>query len=115
MNIGFVGVGKLGRDVAEVMSKFHDVVGYDISKIDTTITMVDTIQEAVHGKDIVFVAVPTQHDQEYDGRHPSSHLEPKDFNYDIAIEATKNVDLAASSDTLIVMISTMLPGTVRRD
>ena len=115
MNIGFVGVGKLGRDVAEVMSEYHDVVGYDITKIDTTIDMVDTIQEAVHGKDIVFVAVPTQHDIEYDGRNPSSHLQPKDFNYDIAIQATESVDEAADKDTLIVMISTMLPGTVRRE
>ena len=115
MNIGFVGVGKLGRDVAEVMSEYHDVVGYDIAEIDTTVKMVGSISEAVKGKDIVFIAVPTQHDKEYDGRHPSSHLEPKDFDYSVAIQATKNVDEEVDNNTLIVMISTMLPGTVRRE
>ena len=115
MNIGFVGVGKLGRDVAEVMSEYHEVVGYDIAPVDTSVIMASTLEVAVQGKDIVFIAVPTQHDFAYDGRHPSSHLEPKDFDYTIAIEATKQVDEHVDPGTMIVMISTMLPGTVRRE
>jgi 6-phosphogluconate dehydrogenase (decarboxylating) len=35
MKIGFIGIGKLGKDAAEVMSYNHDVIGYDIQKIDT--------------------------------------------------------------------------------
>lgn len=113
--VGFVGVGKLGKDAAEVMAEHYDVVGYDIVPVKTTIKMVNTIEQAVQGKDIVFIAVPTAHHQDYDGRYPSSHLPPKDFDYSIAIDATKRVGELVDKNTLIVMISTMLPGTVRRE
>ena len=29
MKIGFIGLGKLGKDAAEVLAEKHDVVGYD--------------------------------------------------------------------------------------
>ena len=115
MKVGFVGVGKLGKDAAEVLSEFYDVTGYDINPVDTTINMSDTLEGCVKGKDIVLIAVPTQHHIDYDGRYATSHLEPKDFDYTIAISVTKQVDELVDKDTLIVMISTMLPGTVRRE
>ena len=115
MKVGFVGVGKLGKDAAEVLSEFYDVTGYDINPVETTINMSDTLEGCVKGKDIVFIAVPTQHHIDYDGRYATSHLEPKDFDYTIAISVTKQVDQLVDKDTLIVMISTMLPGTVRRE
>ena len=31
MNIGFIGIGKLGMDAAEVIAEKHYVEGYDIS------------------------------------------------------------------------------------
>lgn len=115
MKVGFVGVGKLGKDAAEVLSEFYDVTGYDINPVDTTINMSDTLEGCVKNKDIVLIAVPTQHHIDYDGRYATSHLEPKDFDYTIAISVTKQVDELVDKDTLIVMISTMLPGTVRRE
>jgi len=115
MKVGFVGVGKLGKDAAEVLSEFYDVTGYDINPVDTTINMSDTLEGCVQDKDIVLIAVPTQHHIDYDGRYATSHLEPKDFDYTIAISVTKQVDELVDKDTLIVMISTMLPGTVRRE
>jgi UDPglucose 6-dehydrogenase len=115
IKVGFVGVGKLGKDAAEVLSEFYDVTGYDINPVDTTINMSDTLEGCVKGKDIVLIAVPTQHHIDYDGRYATSHLEPKDFDYTIAISVTKQVDELVDKDTLIVMISTMLPGTVRRE
>ena len=115
MKVGFVGVGKLGKDAAEVLSEFYDVTGYDINPVDTTINMSDTLEGCVKNKDIVLIAVPTQHHIDYDGRYATSHLEPKDFDYTIAISVTKQVDQLVDKDTLIVMISTMLPGTVRRE
>ena len=30
MKVGFIGVGKLGKDAAEVMANHHDVVGFDV-------------------------------------------------------------------------------------
>ena len=36
MKIGFIGVGKLGKDAAEVMSEHHYVEGYDINNVTPT-------------------------------------------------------------------------------
>ena len=114
MKVGFVGVGKLGKDAAEVMSEFYDVQGYDINKVDTSIKMVSSIEECTKDKNLVFIAVPTPHDFNYDGRGPTSHLPPKDFNYEIVKEVVKNVDKTMNSTQLLVLISTVLPGTVRQ-
>ena len=114
IKIGFVGVGKLGKDAAEVLNEYYDVTGYDVRPIsDTTVKMEYDLEEAVKGKDVVFIAVPTAHHPDYDGRYATSHLPPKDFDYTVAIEATEEVDRYVDRNTLIVMISTMLPGTVR--
>ena len=115
VKVGFVGVGRLGKDASEVMAEHYDVTGYDINKVDTTIKMADTLEECCKDKDVVFIAVPTAHDPEYDGRYPSSHLTPKDFDYSIAVNVTAKVDELVNKDTIVVMISTMLPGTVRRE
>ena len=91
--IGFIGVGKLGVPCAEeIVKKGHTVKGYDTNKISSNlITQQDTIKETVAGADIVFVAVPTPHHKDYDGRQPTSHLEPKNFNYEIiTIQLKKN-------------------------
>ena len=55
MKIGFVGVGKLGKDVAEVIhDSGYDVTGFDIVPVKTYINMATTLAAAVIGKDIVF-------------------------------------------------------------
>ena len=115
MKVGFVGVGKLGKDAAEVMAEYYDVVGYDIAKVDTTVKMVETLEEACKDKDIIFVALPTPHHPDYDGRYPTSHLPPKDFDYVIVKNMIATVDTFVDKSTLIVLISTVLPGTVRRE
>ena len=33
MKIGFIGVGKLGKDAAEVMAEKHEVIGYDVTQV----------------------------------------------------------------------------------
>ena len=113
MNVGFVGVGKLGKDAAEVMARHYDVTGYDIEGVYTTITMANTLEGACINKDIIFVALPTPHHPDYDGRYPTSHLPPKDFDYSIVQDMIVKIDRLVSEDTLIVLISTVLPGTVR--
>ena len=114
MNIGFVGLGHLGKDAAEVIAEHHNVVGYDIREVDVDVTVSSSLEFAVKDKDVVFVAVPTPHDPLYDGKEPTSHLPPKDFDYSIAKEVIAEVDSYVNSDTLIVLISTVLPGTVRK-
>jgi len=117
MKIGFIGVGKLGMPCAEAMAqKGHTVDGYDVAECHSDIvTVVDDIATVVKDKDIVFIAVPTPHAEEYDGGTPSTHLMPKDFDYSIVkeciVEANKHMDRSQ----LLVLISTVLPGTTRRE
>ena len=117
MKIGFIGIGKLGMPCAEAIAKKgHEVCGYDINKKSSeTIEIVDTIKSVVENKDIVFIAVPTPHDPAYDGREPTAHLEPKDFNYDIVKTCLIEANKYMSKDQLLVLISTVLPGTTRRE
>ena len=117
MKICFIGLGKLGLPCAEVIaSKGHDVTGYDIKKCKTNnVDQFPTIAGAVNGRDIVFVAVPTPHDPDYDGRAPTAHLEPKDFDYSIVKEVLTECNKHMNNDQLLVLISTVLPGTVRRE
>ena len=117
MKIGFIGVGKLGMPCAEeIAKKGHQVSGYDtVKKESTLVNIVDSIEELVKDKDIVFIAVPTPHDPNYDGRAPTAHLEPKDFNYDIVKQCLIEANKHMNKDQLLVLISTVLPGTTRRE
>lgn len=116
MRIGFVGVGKLGQACAEVMAEKHDVIGYDVApRSPDNFTMSEDIAGAVVGRDLVFIAVPTPHDPAYDGCAPTSHLPNKDFDYEIVKDAVRAVDAHCTGDQHIVLISTVLPGTVRRE
>tara|TARA_Y100001972_G_C7653935_1_gene329028 strand:- start:1228 stop:2553 length:1326 start_codon:yes stop_codon:yes gene_type:complete len=115
-SIGFVGVGKLGQACAEMVAEVHQVVGYDVNPVKPeNFTMVDKVEDAVIGQDIVFVAVPTPHDPQYDGKAPTSHLPNKDFDYSIVRKVLSQVNAVATKDQLVVLISTVLPGTVRRE
>jgi UDPglucose 6-dehydrogenase len=117
MKIGFIGVGKLGMPCAEAIAqKGHTVTGYDVTeKHSNHINIVDSIEACVYDKDIVFIAVPTPHDPDYDGRAPTAHLEPKDFSYHVVINCLKEANNYMKKDQLLVLISTVLPGTVRRE
>ena len=117
MKIAFIGLGKLGLPCAEIIAKIgHFVNGYDIEKRKTKqVLQFPTIAGAVQGCDIVFVAVPTPHDPAYDGRAPTAHLEPKDFSYDIVKEVLREANMHMNKQQLLVLISTVLPGTTRRE
>jgi UDPglucose 6-dehydrogenase len=118
MKIGFIGLGKLGMPCAEeIAKKGHNVYGYDINVVEPTmlVTVVKSLQETVAGKDIVFVAVPTPHDPNYDGRAPTAHLTPKDFDYSIVKSCLSEANKYMNKNQLLVLISTVLPGTTRRE
>ena len=117
MNIGFIGIGKLGMPCAEAIAqKGHTVLGYDtVEKTSEYITVVNSIEQCIKDCDIVFVAVPTPHDPAYDGRAPTAHLEPKDFNYDIVKQCLTEANKHMNKNQLLVLISTVLPGTTRRE
>ena len=108
-----IGVGKLGQDCGEVMAEHYDVCGYDVAERDPTFVMYNTIQEAVTDRDIIFIAAPTPHDPMYGGEAPTSHLPVKDFDYTIVTEILEEVNKHVNQNQLVVLISTVLPGTVR--
>ena len=115
--IGFIGLGKLGLPCAEAIAqKGFDVTGYDIARVSYhNITIKDTIKDLVSDRDIVFVAVPTPHEEGYDGREPTSQLPVKDFNYDTVKQVIAKCDEHMTREQTLVLISTVLPGTIRRE
>jgi len=116
MKVGFIGLGKLGMPCAETMAEKYSVTGYDIyPRSSNKIKISDNLRGAVVDKDIIFVAVQTPHDPAYDGSQPITHLPNKDFDYSTVKDVLKEIDAWASPEQLIVLISTVLPGAVRRE
>lgn len=115
MKISMIGCGKLGAPCANEMQRAgHDVVGYDI--IDHGIAefpLRSTIQETVYDRELIFIAVPTPHDKLYGGELPTTHLHPKDFDYSTTVSVLQEINKFCTKDQLVVLISTVLPGTVR--
>ena len=139
MNIGFMGLGKLGLPVAlAVESKGHTVFGYDISqktinnikqkKIDYKEIWVDDylpnskleivdVPNLVKNSEIIFVPIQTPHDPKYEGvtRIPD---ERADFDYSYLKEGIKVLSLEIEKqkkNTVVIIISTVLPGTIRKE
>jgi len=115
MNIGFIGLGKLGLDCAEVFAEKYTVYGYDIyPRSSDSVIVCDTASELMDKADWIFIAVPTPHADGYCGANPSSHMEPKDFGHDAVKDAIGYVNTYAKQPKRVVLISTVLPGTTRR-
>jgi UDPglucose 6-dehydrogenase len=122
MNIGFIGLGKLGLPCAVAISaKGHNVNGYDINPNITSKThpkdilytqetdefnkntiqpmlessklkIIDTIEEIVENSEIIFVAIQTPHQSCYEGHVPIPN-ERADFNYEYLINCIKNLSI----------------------
>jgi UDPglucose 6-dehydrogenase len=108
-HISIIGAGKLGKPTAELMQELgHDVRTFDIS-YDTGYTFT----EAIENRDMIFIAVPTPHEKEYDGSCITSHLIPKDFNYETLTKVVNECQ-QYQPNTPVIIISTVLPGTIRR-
>jgi UDPglucose 6-dehydrogenase len=142
MNIGIVGLGKLGMPVALAISeKGHDVIGYDIDpgkmqkeyfphrevgpsgepSIEPLLRKSDLrfgqLTEVVHHAEIIFVAVQTPHEPLYEGvtRIPRDRA---DFDYDHLKNAMRNLATTIvqnGEDKIVIIICTVLPGTIRRE
>jgi UDPglucose 6-dehydrogenase len=117
MNIGYIGVGKLGLPCAEkIAEKKHVVTAYDLEPQTSELVEFKTnIQECVENTEIVFVAVPTPHDSSYDGQQPTCQLPPRDFDYETVKAVLTEADKHMDKTQLLVLISTVLPGTTRRE
>jgi UDPglucose 6-dehydrogenase len=139
MKIGMIGLGKLGLPVAlAVESRGHEVMGYDLNpdigeiisskKIpycepkaqeliaNTKIQFVER-KTVVKWADIIFVAVQTPHEKEFEGITRLSE-ERKDFDYSFLRQAIADISYDITRMGLqktVVIISTVLPGTIRRE
>ena len=138
MKIGFIGLGKLGLPVAlAIESKGHQVIGTDIN--DTTLRnirfktlnyvekgaeelltksniQIKNLDKIVEESDIIFVPIQTPHDKKYEGitRLPE---EKADFNYDYLVKGIKDLNEEIEQqgkDKTVIIISTVLPGTISR-
>ena len=114
IDIGFIGLGKLGLDCAEVFAEHYRVRGYDIYPRNSSSVEVCGAEETIKKSEWIFIAVPTPHAEGYDGAEPSSHLPPKDFGHDAVIDALHMINKHADSPKKVVLISTVLPGTTRK-
>ena len=102
-----IGCGKVGAPTADLLEE----MGYDVKRFDTAHNTPDEYFPAVSDRDLIFIAVPTPHDPAYGGDAPISNLPPKNFDYTMLSEAVRKA--VANSTCPIVIISTVLPGTIR--
>jgi UDPglucose 6-dehydrogenase len=144
VRIAFIGLGKLGMPVAVCLSQKHVVGGYDPTYLvkrlpaewphretgpdgkgefqphystalrEGRIHHYDRVDYAIDGAEIIFLAVQTPHGPEYEGVTPLPD-ERADFDYSYLIRAVKEVCEHVTKDQTLVIISTVLPGTLRRD
>ena len=139
MNIGFLGLGKLGLPVAlAIEEKGHKVIGTDINDrtlrnirfktldyiekgaqelLDKSQIKIKPVEEIVKESEIIFVPIQTPHSEKYEGitRIPE---ERADFDYKYLKEGIMNLSEEIEKnheDKIVVIISTVLPGTIRRE
>jgi UDPglucose 6-dehydrogenase len=142
MNVGFIGLGKLGLPCAAAMSVKSNIkiVGYDQNKkvkeyietntvpyvekdIDSFLSksnleFLESAEEVIEKSDTIFIAVQTPHDIKFEGITPIPE-ERSDFDYSylknvvsrIAFYLEKNKEKHIN----LVIISTVLPGTIRNE
>jgi len=115
--IAWVGLGKLGMPCAEAcVKKGFDTTGFDPAhRTSSLVQMKSSLKEAVIDRDIIFIATPTPHQEGYDGREPTSDKPVKDFNYDAVKSVLRQLDKICTEKQIVVLVSTVLPGTVRRE
>ena len=139
MNIGFIGLGKLGLPCAlAVESRGHSVVGYDPSQqvkeivdpkklqyqeiwaqehLEKSKIQIKSIEGVVQHSDIIFVPIQTPHGEKFEGttRIPDDR---EDFDYSYLIDGLTELDyelFQQKKEMTVIVISTVLPGTIRRD
>lgn len=116
MKIGFIGLGKLGMPCAEEMTRLHDVIGYDTEhRVSPHVKITQDISQVFEGTEIIFIAVPTPHHPDYDGSRPTTDLPVKNFDYSSVVDVLKQCQRYARKNQIVALISTVLPGTTRRE
>lgn len=144
MNVGFVGLGKLGTPFAVAVAMHnHHVIGYDVAEdkmssgpwpfqeagyggqpfrywrdytLERGLLTYGTISEIVAQSELIMVCVQTPHQPRYEGdtRLPAERV---DFNYRFLQDAVMELMWECERQRkkrTIAVVSTVLPGTIRR-
>lgn len=83
---------------------------------NSTLRFVDTMEECLNFGEIIFVAIQTPHNQRYGGSCPIPD-ERIDFDYTWLINCIKDINRILNNinqQKIIIIISTVLPGTLRK-
>lgn len=140
MNVGIIGLGKLGLPVALAMDlRGHKVMGYDVNPavmqkekcsyreqgpngepsmepfLRDSGLMFGALPEVVKHSDIIFVAVQTPHQEKYEGITPLPD-DRVDFDYTYLMGAVADLSQEigrARKEVVVAVVSTVLPGTTR--
>ena len=138
MNVGVVGLGRLGFPIAlAIGARGHDVCGWDISEtvradvearyfphpegdvedlLKQSTVKLAPIEQLVEASEIVFVAVQTPHEPDLEGATPLPEYR-RDFDYSwlqAAVQSVANQAAAQRKQLTLAVISTVLPGTMQR-
>jgi UDPglucose 6-dehydrogenase len=138
LRAGFIGLGKLGLPMAlAAQAAGHQVAGWDVSPIVRS--NIDAgylpyreqgaadlltengmglkpVMSLVDWASIIFLVIQTPHDPSFEGVTPLPD-ERADFDYTYLIDAASEVSVAADRcerDITMVVVSTVLPGTIER-
>lgn len=145
MRVGMIGLGKIGMPIAACMARagMHQVIGHDsdpkrmsgnpddyqgwergpdgksgdfrdyLRGVDTL--RFGSIAEVVTQSDVVFVAVPTPHESDFDGTKVVEGA-MADFSYDHLLQVIDAINDVPGDGRwpVIAIISTVLPGTCER-
>ena len=139
MNIGFIGLGKLGLPCAlAIESRGHSVVGYDPSEevkeiidtkklkyqevhaqgfLDKSKIEIKSVEEVVKHSEIIFVPIQTPHGEKFEGTTKIPD-EREDFDYTYLKQGLMDLDeelVKQNKEMVVIVISTVLPGTIRRE
>jgi UDPglucose 6-dehydrogenase len=141
VNVGVCGLGKLGlmlalvldvrgkhivtgydpsgrpRDLLSGRDDLPGEAGFDVLRDSTDMSMATSPAELVADSDVIFVVVPTPHAGPYGGHVPAP-AERRDFEYGFLVQAMRDLCRAADEQTkqiTIVIVSTVLPGTINRE
>ena len=139
MKVGFIGLGKLGLPCAlAVESRGHKVIGYDPSEqveeiidskqlqyqeiwaqeyLEKSKIQIKPVEEVVKHSEIIFVPIQTPHGEKFEGstRIPDDR---EDFDYTFLKKGVKNLSdeiEKQGKEKIVIIISTVLPGTIRRE
>ena len=134
--IGMLGMGKLGLPCLMAMeAKGYSVIGYDPDPVvkeiletrdlpyreegaeallEKTKASLVSIEDLAQQSDIIFVAIQTPHDPLYEGvtRLPETRV---DFDYSYLREGISSLVNHITEPKIVVIISTVLPGTIDRE